>query len=58
MNNSLSQQEAIKKIREIYREFLSKIKEIEIARDQKVLSVIKKAEQRQIEEIRKKLNKI
>ena len=58
MNNSLSQQEAIKKIREIYREFLSKIKEIEIARDQKVLSVIKKAEQRQIEKIRKKLNKI
>lgn len=54
----MTEQEAIKKIREIYREFLNKMKEIEITRDRKVLSVIKKAEQRQIEEIRKKLNKI
>jgi len=55
MSEPLSKQEAMKKIREIYRNFLHKIKEIEIERDKKVLAIIKKAEQRQIEEIRKKL---
>jgi|GEM_PF-4793749 len=52
----LSEQEAIKKVKEIYADFLSKIKEIEITRDQKVFSIIKKAEQRQIEAIRNRLN--
>ena len=52
----MTEQEAIKKVKEIYAEFLNKIKEIEITRDQKVFSIIKKAEQRQIEAIRNRLH--
>ena len=56
MNSPISEQEAIEKIQQIYDEFLNKIEEIEIARDQKVFSIIRKAEQRQIETIKAKLN--
>ena len=55
MNSLTSEQETIQKIQQIYDEFLNKIEEIEIARDQKVFSIIRKAEQRQIEAIKAKL---
>jgi len=55
MNSPISEQETIKKIQQIYEEFLNKIKEIEIVRDQKVFSIIRKAEQRQIEAIKARL---
>ena len=54
---TMEEKEAIKKVKEIYADFLNKIKEIEIARDQKVFSIIKKAEQRQIEAIKSRLLK-
>ena len=56
MNPLISDQETIKKIQQIYDEFLDRIKEVEIARDQKVFSIIRKAEQRQISAIKAKLN--
>jgi len=56
MNPPTSEQETIKKIQQIYEEFLDRIKELEISRDQKVFSIIRKAEQRQIEAIKAKLN--
>ena len=54
-NQPLSQKEIIKKIQEIYQDFLSKIQKIQSERDKKIIALFKKAEQRQIEEIRKKL---
>lgn len=57
MNSSLYEKEIIEKIKQIYDDFLNKIKEIEIARDQKVLSIIRKAEQKQIEVINNRLSK-
>ncbi|MDD5750833.1 MAG: hypothetical protein PHU56_04320 [Candidatus Pacebacteria bacterium] len=51
----MTEEQAIKKIKKIYADFLSRIKEVEIKRDQKVFAIIKKAEQRQIEAISARL---
>lgn len=49
----LSQQEATKQIKAIYQDFLNKINKIKQVRNEKVTAIIKKAEQKQIEDLRR-----
>lgn len=49
----LSQQEAVKQIKATYQEFLSKINKIKQTRNEKVTAIIKKAEQKQIEDLKR-----
>lgn len=51
----LTNQQAIEQIKAIYQDFLNKIAKIEKSRDEKISTIIKKADERQIKEIRKKL---
>lgn len=51
----LSEKEAAEQIKAIERDFLNKIERIEKVRDEKIAAIIKKAEERQIREVKESL---